>query len=176
MIGVWYDKTLRRITVVLKAFKCSWNKCIFCCFSDEAAKTYEELMKVNVELLRKAQKMITDEKVDDIVFFNGGSFFELPYQLILKISELTKNLSVEIETRPEFLSENSLLKTYELLSPKRLVVRMGFESVFQEVRNKLNKGITDLQIKEVYRLRESVRKKLKDKILERLSPKAVLRA
>ncbi len=42
---------------------------------------------------------------------------------------------------------------------------MGFESVFQEVRNKLNKGIPDLQIKEVYRLRESVRKKLKDKIL-----------
>lgn len=164
MIGVWYDGESRKITMVLKSFKCSWNKCVFCCFSDEAAKDYDDLMETNLRILNKSKEIIKSKEVREIAIFNGGSFFELPYDLMLKISELTLGKTVNIETRPEFLSQESLAKTLTVLKPKELIVRVGLESSSEEIRDKLNKGIPDTAVKRIIKLRSTLNEKIDSRI------------
>lgn len=154
MIGVWYDKNYRKLTLVLKSFKCSWNKCVFCCFSDEAADNYNDLKKTNFKILSYAEKINNDDRIDELVIFNGGSFFELPYEIILKISKLTEDKIVNIESRPEFVTEENISKTLTLLKPTQLIVRIGFESFFPEVRNALKKNIPQTEIQRIEHLRK----------------------
>jgi radical SAM enzyme (TIGR01210 family) len=164
VIGIWYDEKGGKVTIVLKSFKCSWNRCVFCCFSDEAAETYHDLMETDLRILKEVKKRLESGKIRELTIFNGGSFFELPYELILKISELTPGKIVNIETRPEFVNEKSLTETLRLLGPKGLVVRIGFESSFEEVRRRLNKGIPNVEVQRIIRLRKTLAKKFRGRI------------
>ncbi len=159
MIGLWYDKKFKKLTLVLKSFKCSWNKCIFCNFADESANSYNELRRINLKILEKATRIDYDERIDELVIFNGGSFFELPFDIIIKISELTTNKIMNIETRPNFITEESILMTLRLLDPKKLIIRIGFESFFSEIRDILNKNITQKEILRIIQLRKSFKDK-----------------
>ena len=154
MIGVWYGQNSKKLNIVLKSYTCSWNKCSFCSFSDEATYNYTELQKTNFSILKYATKINHDYPVDEMVIFNGGSFFELPYEIVLKISDLTKNKIINIESRPDFVSEKNILKTLAILKPKQLIVRLGFESFFSEVRKTLNKNIPSSEIPRIQHLRK----------------------
>jgi len=163
MIGVFpiHDKLGKRLILVLKGLPCSWNKCTFCPFFLEQG-SLPQVLKVNSELIEQAIKILSREDYERITIFNGGSFYELPINTVIKLSKITNSRVVDIETRPEFIDYDTITKTLEILKPKRLVIRIGFEVIDDEVRNKiLNKGIPQ---QEVYRI-AGLRKKLqKDKL------------
>jgi len=164
MLGVRYDSEKHRLTVILKGFRCSWDQCIFCCFSEEAAKNYRDLIETDLEILRQAGKILGQREVRELVLFNGGSFFELPYQIVLRLSELTAHRDLAVETRPEFLSEGAVLETLQLLKPSKLTLRVGLESASEKIRVRFRKGINDVQIKELINLRGKLRRKAEDRV------------
>lgn len=163
MIGVFptHDELGKRLILVLKGLPCSWNKCTFCPFFLEQG-SLPQVLKVNSELIEQAIKVLSKEDYERITIFNGGSFYELPIDTVIKLSKITNNKVVDIETRPEFIDYDTITKTLEILKPKRLIIRIGFEVIDDEVRNRvLNKGIPQ---QEVYRI-ASLRKRLqKDKL------------
>ncbi|MEM3584542.1 MAG: hypothetical protein QW193_04595 [Nitrososphaerales archaeon] len=160
MIGVIYDEKAKRIIAILKGFTCSWNKCTFCCFYEEAAKDINDLISTNKEIITKIKDLMNEKSVDKISLFNGGSFFELPLSVIYDLSNITNNKIIEIESRPEFLNENSIKYLYNLLKPSKLIVRIGFESIYDNIRNGLlNKGIKDSELRRILELRNEIKNK-----------------
>lgn len=158
MIGVFkeFDKLGKRLVIILKGLPCSWNKCSYCPFYLEQGNL-EEVLKVNKKILKEAYEYLRKEVFERISIFNGGSFFELPLDTVLNLSKITKGKVVDIETRPEFLSKEILLSTLKLLKAKELVVRIGFENIDDELRNKvLNKGIPQTEIFRLMNLRKEL--------------------
>ncbi|MCP8305169.1 MAG: hypothetical protein H3Z50_06880 [archaeon] len=154
MIGVTYDERAKRIIAILKGSVCSWNRCTFCCFYEEAAKDLGDLFLTGKDILLKIKELMREKPVDRLSFFNGGSFFELPLSVVSDLSQVTKQKLVEIESRPEFLELDSIHHLYKILDPRRLVIRIGFESIYDKIRNSLLiKGISDGEVKRVVELR-----------------------
>lgn len=165
MIGVVYYEEAKKIIAILKGFVCSWNRCTFCCFYEEAAKDINDLISTNKEIITKIKELMNEKSVDRISFFNGGSFFELPLSIIYDISNVTNNKIIEIESRPEFLNKYSINNLYYLLKPSKLIIRIGLESIYDEVRNHLlNKGIKDSEVKRIMELRSEIKSEFGDSI------------
>ncbi|MEM2873394.1 MAG: hypothetical protein QXD82_04395 [Nitrososphaerales archaeon] len=160
MIGAIYDEEEKRIIAILKGFVCSWNRCTFCCFYEEAAKSLDDLILTAKEIIPRIKGLMDEKLVDRISFFNGGSFFELPLGIIYDLSKVTNKKIVEIESRPEFLSKDSISHLYHVLKPSKLIIRIGFESIHNDIRNHLlNKGITDSEVKRIVELRDYMKNK-----------------
>jgi len=165
LIGVIYDEEAKRITAILKGFVCSWNRCTFCCFYEESAKDLNDLISTAKEIIKELKILINEKLVDRISFFNGGSFFELPLNVIHDLSQITNKKIIEIESRPEFLNKDSIRHSYQILSPSKLIIRIGFESIHDEIRNNLlNKGIRDSEVNRIVSLRNEVKKEFDDSI------------
>lgn len=165
MIGVIYDEEARRIVAILKGFVCSWNKCTFCCFYEESAKDLNDLILTAKEIITKIKGLMDEKPTDRVSFFNGGSFFELPLSAIHDLSQVTKEKIIEIESRPEFLNRDSIRHLYHILNPKRLIIRIGFESIHDDIRNDLlNKGIRNSEVKRIIALRDEVKNEFNDLI------------
>ncbi len=144
--------------IVLKGLPCSWNKCSFCPFILEQGPLVE-VLRVNNKILKEAKEILEREYYERITIFNGGSFYELPYDIVLKLIDITRDRIVDIETRPEFIDYMRLIETKRSLKARRLVVRIGFEVFDEHIRNNiLRKGIPQ---SEIYRLSE-ISKKLRD--------------
>ncbi len=155
MIGAIYDEKARRIVGILKGFVCSWNKCTFCCFYEESAKDLNDLILTARQIITRIEDLMYEKPIDRISFFNGGSFFELPLSVIHDLSKVTKEKIIEVESRPEFLDRDSIRYLYHILNPKKLIIRVGFESVHDNIRNDLlNKGIRDSEVKRIIELRD----------------------
>ncbi|MGQ9469114.1 MAG: hypothetical protein ACUVTD_04725 [Nitrososphaerales archaeon] len=166
MIGVTYDEEAKRIIAILKGFVCSWNRCTFCCFYEEAAKDLNDLILTAKEIIVKIKGLMSEKPVDRVSFFNGGSFFELPLSVIHDLSQVTNKKIIEIESRPEFLSMNSIRHLYHIFNPSKLIIRIGFESIYDDIRNDLlNKGIKDSEVKRVVELRDEVKNEF-DELIE----------
>ncbi|MCP8307410.1 MAG: hypothetical protein H3Z54_01755 [archaeon] len=165
MIGVIYDEEAKRIIAILKGFVCSWNRCTFCCFYEEAAKDLNDLILTAKEIITRIKGLMNEKPIDRISFFNGGSFFELPLSVIHDLSQVTNKKIIEIESRPEFLNKDSILYLYHILNPSKLIVRIGFESIYNDIRNDLlNKGIIDSEVKKIIMLRDEMKKESDDLI------------
>ncbi|MGQ9719368.1 MAG: hypothetical protein ACUVWK_06005 [Nitrososphaerales archaeon] len=165
MIGILYDEGERRATAILKGFVCSWNRCTFCCFYEEAAKDLDDLTSTAKSIIKKIRDLTIEKPVDRLSFFNGGSFLELPWEVIDDLSKVTKQKMVDVESRPEFLTMDSISRLYKALSPRKLVIRIGFESVNDSIRNGLlNKGISSYELKRILGLRDEVKNKFNDAI------------
>lgn len=146
------------MVIVLKGLPCSWNKCSFCPFILEQG-SLAEVLRVNNKIIKEAKKILNEEDYERITIFNGGSFYELPYDVILKLIDITRGRVVDIETRPEFIDYKRLIETKRILRARELVVRVGFEVFDEHIRNNiLRKGVPQ---SEVYRLSE-ISKKLRD--------------
>lgn len=165
MIGVIYDEEARRIVAILKGFVCSWNKCTFCCFYEESAKDLNDLILTAREIITKIKGLMDEKPTDRVSFFNGGSFFDLPLSVIHDLSKVTKEKIIEIESRPEFLNRDSIRHLYHILNPSKLIIRIGFESIYDDIRNDLlNKGIMDSEVKRIIALRDEVKNEFNDLI------------
>jgi len=165
LIGVTYDGRSKRIITILKGYVCSWNKCTFCCFYEDAAKNFTDLILTANENLLKIKELMKEKLVERLSFFNGGSFLELPPNVIFDLSQVTEQKIVDIESRPEFLDLDSIRTLFRILNPRKLVLRIGLESIYDKIRNGiLMKGISDIEVKRIVKLRESIKNEFDGKV------------
>ncbi len=160
MIGVFKqeDALGKRLVIVFKGLPCSWGKCNFCPFALEQGNL-KQVIETNRRILEDAEKILEKEHIDRITIFNGGSFYELPLDTIIRLNNITRNRIVDIETRPEFIDYNIVVNTINILGSRRLVIRIGFEVIDEYVRNKiLNKGIPQQEIYRIANLRKQLMK------------------
>jgi len=165
LIGITYDEKTNKIVAILKGSVCSWNKCTFCCFYEEAAKNLGDLILISKDILWKIKELMKEKPVNKLSFFNGGSFFELPLSVISDISEVTKQKLVEVESRPEFLDIDSIRHLYNILNPRKLVFRIGFESIYDNIRNGLlMKGISKGEVDRIVKLRDIIKNEFEGEV------------
>ncbi len=160
MLGAFpsIDSLGRRVIIVLQGFPCSWGKCRFCPFYLEQSTNLREVLERDRAIIEEARRIASEIRADRITVFNGGSFFELPMAVVSELASLTRGRVVDIESRPEFLTLETISHALDLLKPARLVVRVGLEVADERVRNEvLGKGIPDSEVRRVSELRDSVK-------------------
>ena len=143
-----------RLVLILKGLPCSYGRCVFCPFVLEQGNL-REVLEVNDKLIAEAVELVKKHGVKRVSIFNGGSFFELPVDTVIKLSNLTHGRVVDIESIPAFITAESIEHIYRLLRPKLLVVRVGFEVFDENIRFKLGKVFPNT---EVYRISELAKK------------------
>ena len=144
LLGVFkrVDKLGRRLVIVLQGFPCSWGRCSFCPFALEQSVRTSEIIVTNKRILEEAYSVAREFNPDRVSVFNGSSFFELPLDTLLRLSELTRGRIVDVEARSEQVWLEGLVSLLRLLEARKLVVRVGFEVWNERLRNKyLRKGM-----------------------------------
>lgn len=165
MLGVVVERSRRRVIVILKNFPCRWGQCIFCPFSLEAGRDLSDVLTTNQRILELLERAVHEYEVERITVFNGGSFPELPLDTVLRLSKFTAGRDTEIETRPEYLSEETIHQLLQLLRPRTLTIRIGIEVWDEYLRNRvLRKGIPQSEVLRIAELRRRVRSKLGEKV------------
>ena len=160
MIGVFEkeDKLGKSLILILKGFPCSWGKCIFCPFILDQSTNVRDVMLTNRELIKRAIRIVDVKGYRRVAVFNGGSFHELPFDTIEKLSKLARDRIFEIEERPEFVTFNSIKFILGMYDLEKLVIRIGFEVIDEKIRNNyLRKGIPDEELKRIVKLRKNLR-------------------
>ncbi len=160
MIGVFTsrDKLGKRVIIVFRGLPCSWGRCRFCGFQVEQTTSLRIVLSEARRLVEEARRIIEREGCNRITVFNGGSFSELPLDVVLELSKITRGLIVDIEERPEFLDLDKIRRILGILEPMKLVVRVGLEVASEEKRNKLlGKGISDEEVERLIDLRLKAR-------------------
>jgi len=149
----------RRLVVVLQGFPCAWGRCVFCPFSREQSCNTRVVVETNRKVIREAAERLAGGGFERITVLNGGSFWELPYDTVVKLSGITRGLIVDIESRPEYVDEYSVKAAATALAARRLVVRLGFEVWDEELRNRvLRKGIPQSEVERLARLRSRLQR------------------
>ena len=163
MLGVFHrkDSMGEKLVIILQGLPCAWSKCIFCPFIIEQGKNIGQVIATNTILIDKAKKLLEkNKKLDRIVVFNGGSFHELPLDTVLKLEPLINEKKLEIEERSEYVTLQSLRNISRLYNLKKLVVRIGFEVIDEDVRNNyLKKGMNNQELIRTSKLRLEAREK-----------------
>jgi len=159
------ERSRKRAIVILKGFRCRWGRCVFCPFFLEAGNSLSDVIQTNDKILSLLEDATLRFSIERITVFNGGSFFELPLDTVLKLSRFTCGRIVDIESRPEYLSFDSVRQVLELLKPSRLVIRVGIEVWDEYLRNAvLCKGIPQSEIVRLNALREKCREVYGDEV------------
>lgn len=147
-------KMVKRMTVSLPGAGCSYHKetggCSMCGFH-KATQAYSFGGKLYPSWIFKsifslAVKRGNEYNVEEVMIFNGGSFFndqELPGSFqkfaIRKFASESTASRLIVESRCEYLTENKLSEMSEILGGKELSVAIGFESYNDYIRNNIIK-------------------------------------
>ena len=161
MIGVFEvkDKLGERLILILKGYPCSWGKCIFCPFAIEQSTNIKEILEVNRGVVGKALKIVEARGYSRVAIFNGSSFHELPFDTAERLAPIAKGRILEVEERPEYVTENSVMFLYRSYSPAKLIIRVGFEVFDERLRNDyLRKGIPNSEVWRLSNLRDTLRR------------------
>lgn len=151
-------KAICRWILMLPGAGCSWAKqknggCHMCGFKKETQK-YTLGLKfpsfIFTKLFDEGYEAVKESQPELLSIFNGGSFLndqEIPLYAQLKLCEQAGNINslnkVLIESRPEYISSNSISRLVSRLKEKKLIVGIGLECVSDEIRVKsVNKGFT----------------------------------
>jgi len=154
MLGNFIDEEKRTLTIILMGYPCKWNKCTHCYFHEESSTDKKFLIEKNNVILDESEKIMTEHSIQVIKIFNGGSIFELPSVFYSRINDLSENKSLTIESRPEQITLDILNRLTTDLKSKNLKIFIGFDSYFEEIRNKiLNKGIPQSEIERISKLK-----------------------
>ena len=160
MIGVFRerDKLGRRLVLILRGLPCAYGKCTFCPFALEQTLHTSRILEENKKIIEEAIAIAEKEEYKRIAVFNGGSFHELPYQVIEELRPLAKDNIFEIEERSEYVTYDSVTALYNYYAPEKLIIRVGFEVYDEEIREKkLRKGMPNTELYRVSGLREKLR-------------------
>lgn len=149
-------RTAKRLVIFLPGKGCSWYKasggCTMCGFNQKL-KEINSLWNFSsedlIDLFSLAELLSRIEEPEIVAIYNGGSFLnkkEIPLnaqqEIAKKVAISTTAKILFIESRPEFVTEDSLSLT-NLLKGKRLEVGIGLEAVTDEVRlNYIHKGFS----------------------------------
>ncbi len=161
MLGVfrYRDRLGDRMVVILQGFPCGWGKCTFCPFALEQATTVSQVIETNRSIVRRAVEELARRDAERVAVFNGGSFHELPYDTVEALRPLAAGRIFEVEERSEFVTMESLRALIDYYRPRKLVVRVGFETAFEEIREGvLRKGMPDSEMHRLSRLRVEARR------------------
>ena len=161
MLGVFkYDDKLgRRLVVILQGFPCAYGKCTFCPFALEQSLHPAKLVETNRRIIDEALRAKREWRPERIAVFNGGSLHELPLNIIEMLRPLARDVVFEVEERSEYVTLDSIRWLLNLLEPRRLVVRIGFENIDEDVRERvLRKGMPDSELRRIARLRLEARR------------------
>ncbi len=154
MLGNFIDNERKILTIILMGYPCKWNKCSHCYFHEEASTDKKVIIERNNAILNESFNIISENSISNIKIFNGGSFFELPKELYSRINEISKNKTLSIETRPEFITLNTIKELQTELKSKNIKIFIGFDSYFEEIRNNiLNKGIPQSEIERISKIK-----------------------
>ncbi len=160
MLGVFReeDRLGRRLVVILRGFPCAWGKCTFCPFALEQATSTARVIQDNRRIVEEALRAAEEWGARRVAVFNGGSFHELPYDTVERLRPLARGRVFEVEERSEYVTLDSLEALVDYYKPERLVVRVGFETAFEEIREGvLRKGMPDSEMHRLSRLRLEAR-------------------
>ncbi|MEB2837196.1 MAG: hypothetical protein GSR80_000394 [Desulfurococcales archaeon] len=160
MLGVfrYRDKLGHRLVLILRGFPCSWGRCTFCPFALEQSTSTARVIGDNRRIIERAIEEIRREPVGRVAVFNGGSFHELPYDTVERLRPLARGRVFEVEERSEFVTLDSLEALVDYYRPRRLIVRVGFETAFEDIREGLlRKGMPDSEMHRLSRLRLEAR-------------------
>ncbi len=160
-VGVfrYNDKLGRRLVVILRGLPCAWGRCTFCPFALEQSSSLARVIGDNREIIARALAEVEREPVDRVAVFNGGSFHELPYDSVERLRPLARGRVFEVEERSEYVTLESLRALVEYYRPRKLVVRVGFESALEEIREGLlRKGMPDSEMHRLSMLRLEARR------------------
>ena len=162
MLGAWCreDRLGRRLVLILQGLPCAWGRCRFCPFAMEQSVRLGEVIERNREIIERGEALLEECGASRVSVFNGSSFYELPYETVSRLYRLTRGRVVDIESRPEYLTLDTLRATIEALGASMLVVRVGVEVWDDRLRNEyLMKGIGRDEIERVSRLRLEARER-----------------
>lgn len=160
LLGVFKqdDSLGRRLVVILKGFPCSWGRCTFCPFALEQSFNLREVMETNRKIVKEAIEIAENEGYERVAVFNGSSFHELLYDTVERLRPLARNRIFEIEERSEYVTKESIDALLNYYSPRRLVIRVGFEVFDEGIREELlRKGMPNSEVFRLARLRKELR-------------------
>jgi len=147
------------MVVILRGFPCAYGKCTFCPFALEQAVATGKVIGDNRRLVREALARAEGEGIGRVAVFNGGSFHELPLDTVIELAPLARGRVFEVEERSEYVTLDSLRALHGLLRPRKLIVRVGFETAFEDIREGvLRKGMPDSEMYRLSRLRLEARR------------------
>ena len=162
MLGVfrYRDKLGHRLVVILQGYPCAWGKCTFCPFALEQSTHIARILETNRRIIARALEEMSREPAPRVAVFNGGSFHELPYDTVERLRPLAKGRVFEVEERSEYVSLPMLEALVDYYRPRRLIVRVGFETAFEEIREGvLRKGMPDSEMYRLSKLRLEARER-----------------
>ncbi len=156
--AVWTGKDLLgavpvdTITIIFKTSGCWWGKaggCTMCGYVYDSAQTApcdDDLL----EQLRKALKKASDLDRFMVKIFTSGSFLdekEIPlpvrHRILSELDEDGRIVKVLAETRPEFVTEESVRDCTGVLKDTLFEVAIGLETSSDVIRKRsINKGFT----------------------------------
>ncbi len=146
------------MVVILRGFPCGYGRCTFCPFALEQATSTGRVIADNRRIIGEAVERAEREGVRRVAVFNGGSFHELPLDTVVLLRRLSRGRVFEVEERSEYVTLESLEALVGLLEPERLIVRVGFETAFEDIREGvLRKGMPDSEMHRLSRLRLEAR-------------------
>jgi len=161
-VGVYRyrDRLGHRLVVILRGLPCAYGKCTFCPFALEQSASPARVIADNRRIIGEALAELEREPVGRVAVFNGGSFHELPYDTVERLRPLARGRVFEVEERSEYVTLEALEALVEYYRPERLVVRIGFETAFEEIREGLlRKGMPDSEMHRVLRVRDEARER-----------------
>jgi len=139
-----------RLVVILRGPPCTWARCTFCPFALDQAIDMRRLIEDNTRIIAQAKETLAAKNYPRISIYNGGSIYELPLHTLTQLTPLTRNRIVDVETRPEMVTRESIHGLLRLLQPARLIVRIGFENIDEHIREHvLRKGIPQTEIQRI---------------------------
>jgi radical SAM enzyme (TIGR01210 family) len=136
---------------------CYWAKktggrCTNCGFQFGIDEFWQEAERIDMNLTDFIaifnRALLHLGNTENIIFYTGGSFFEIPDYLITtlfcRLNKIGQIKEVMFETRPEFVTPENLQKIKKLGRPDlRIKVAIGLESANNQVlQGKINKGFT----------------------------------
>lgn len=136
---------------------CHWAKqagggCTNCGFEQGIADYCQEMERLGMNLTDFVsifdRALLHLGKTENIVFYTGGSFFEVPdyltESLFRRLNQIGQIKEVMIETMPEFVTLGNLQKIKKIARPDiQIKIAIGLESASDKIRlKKINKGFT----------------------------------
>ncbi len=147
-----------RLVLILRGPPCTWAKCTFCPFAIDQTLDMRRLIEDNTKIISEAEELLEEKNYPRISIYNGGSIYELPLHTLAQLAPLTRNRMVDVETRPEMATRESIQALLRLLEPRHLVIRIGFENIDEHIREDvLRKGIPQQEIHRITRLAKTLR-------------------
>ena len=166
--------------VILRTKGCSWTRsssggCTMCGYFNDCSPDIDQdnLYSQFESALEKHSKKLEEirENNSDLLLkiFTSGSFFddeevipEIRKKILEKAAEIDTVREILVETRPDFVSEDKLIKAKTHLGEKQLELGIGMESSNKFVREVLiNKGFSMQKIKQAVKIAHGCGVKIK---------------